>query len=135
MPSFAEQVRRGHENARQRVQLAVRRISITAVNDIILISPVDTGRFRGNWQASIGSVNFSVNDAADPTGQRSLSDADFVISGFDEGQVFFFSNSLPYARRLEFGHSLQAPSPPGIVRRAAQRARETLNTVFGELRP
>ena len=87
--TFQEDVRRGHENVRRRVIQAIRRISIEAANDVISISPVDTGRFRGNWQSSINTPNFAINDALDPSGQASLLEAEFVISGFNEGDVYF----------------------------------------------
>ena len=131
---FADEVRRGHENARERIMLAVQKITIDAVSEIIQRSPVDTGRFRGNWQTQIGSINYATNDGLDPSGQNAQREAEFVISGFEEGQVLYFSNSLPYARRLEYGYSLQAPSPPGIVRPAAMRSRQLSEQVFASLR-
>ena len=131
---FADEVRRGHRNARERVALAVQKITIQAVNEIIQSSPVDTGRFRGNWQSSIGSINYATNEGLDPSGENAKREAEFTISGFEMGTVFYFSNSLPYARRLEYGYSLQAPSPPGIVRAAALRSRQLQEQVFSSLR-
>lgn len=133
--TFARDVRRSHARVRRRTQLAIQKITIEAANIVILKSPVDTGRFRGNWNVTIGSIDYTTNDALDPSGDNFRRKAEFTISDFDVGQVLYISNNLPYARRLEFGYSDQAPSPPGIVRAAAAETRIIQRQVFSQLRP
>lgn len=81
---------------------------------VIMRSPVDTGRFRGNWQTSVG---FAATGAIERIGaQPSIEEMRGVISALKGGRVSFLSNNLPYGRRLEFdGWSDQAPA--GMVRR------------------
>jgi len=82
---------------------------------IIKETPVDTGRARGNWQAS-------VNDASG--GELSRTSEGAAIAQLSQeasaavGNTFFFTNNLPYIRRLEYGYSEQAPQ--GMVRRNLQ---------------
>lgn len=67
------------------------------------------GRFRGNWQASIGSPASGALDVIDKDGSATLAAHASVISVAKAGQVFYLVNNLPYAQRIEKGWSRQAP--------------------------
>jgi hypothetical protein len=82
---------------------------------IIKRSPVDTGRFRNNWQASVNSPAVGVTSATDKTGNAAVQESSALINNFQIGATFYLTNNLPYANRLEYGWSKQAPS--GMVRR------------------
>lgn len=92
----------------------VRKIALDVLTSVIEKSPVDTGRFRGNWQLQIGSVNSSTDSAEDKTGSSAVARASIKLAGAKSGQIIYISNSLPYARRLENGYSNQAPQ--GMVK-------------------
>lgn len=76
---------------------------------IIKRSPVDTGRFRNNWQFSIDAPA----TGKDPSGSNQ---AELVNAATKmvPGNTFYMTNNLPYAERLEYGWSNQAPQ--GMVR-------------------
>jgi len=74
---------------------------------IIRLSPVDTGRFKENWLTAIGQANTSIDL---PSGFGLTP----TVKLLRPGDTIFFTNSLPYAFRLEFGWSGQAPL--GMVR-------------------
>ena len=82
---------------------------------IIKETPVDTGRARGNWQASVNSASGSeLSRTSEGAAITQLSqEASAAI-----GNTFFFTNNVPYIRRLEYGYSDQAPQ--GMVRRNLQ---------------
>lgn len=81
---------------------------------VIMRSPVDTGRFRGNWQTSVGSA--ATGEIERIGAQPSIEEMRSVVSALKGGRVTFLSNNLPYGHRLEFdGWSDQAPA--GMVRR------------------
>lgn len=83
---------------------------------IIKETPVDTGRARGNWQSSVNSAAGSeISRTSQGAAIAELSqEANAAI-----GNVFFFTNNVPYIRRLEYGYwSKQAPE--GMVRRNLQ---------------
>lgn len=91
---------------------AVELISLEAFKRIVEKSPVDTGRFRGNWNASIGSADASTTETVDKSGGATNARAAGVISGYsgyDSLPAIYITNGLPYAVRLEDGHSKQAP--------------------------
>ena len=71
------------------------------------------GRFRGNWQLGVGTVPAGVVARIDPAGLETVTAAIAEIPADAAGRVFFYVNNLPYAQRLEHGHSTQAPA--GLV--------------------
>lgn len=90
---------------------AVVAICSEATRRIITKTPVDTGRARGNWFASINEVHGGTDE-----GRR---EGDAIIQGVilaqnAGGKVFNLTNNLPYINGLEHGRSGQAPA--GMVR-------------------
>ena len=88
----------------------VRVIAMAMLNEVVLRSPVDSGRFRGNNIVSIGAPVLSSIDKVDPTGSATLSAGISAMSGLEPFTVVYIQNNLPYAERLENGWSDQAPS-------------------------
>lgn len=83
---------------------------------VVLASPVDTGRFRGNWQITSDSPASGTLDQLDPSGSNSLQRIATHMNNVSkplEMEVWLVNN-LPYAEPLENGYSAQAPS--GMVR-------------------
>jgi|TARA_R110000823_G_scaffold7950_7_gene28663 hypothetical protein len=92
---------------------------------IIKESPVDTGRFRGNWQASVNTPKVTQLKRKDRTGTSTITAVNNVLEKFSMGQTFYLTNNLPYARRLEYGsHSKQAPN--GFLRINVMRVQSEL---------
>ena len=86
-----------------------KKITGEMLQQVVTRSPVDTGAYRSNHRVSIGNVDtsYDVND----TGNDSLSKGIRTIqAGGGLGKVVHISNSLPYAAKIEFGHSMQAPN-------------------------
>lgn len=103
----------------------VRKICLDLLTGIVLKTPVDTGRARGNWFTSIGSPTAKVTVSTDPSGSSTISSGLSAISKAT-GNVLWITNNLPYIYRLEFeGWSKQAPA--GMVR-------VTINDIARQLR-
>ncbi len=82
---------------------------------IVAKSPVDTGRFRANWLSAYGAADTDTSELIDKSGSQAIGRLDAKLNGLAVGQVFHFTNSLPYAERLEYdAWSQQAPA--GMVR-------------------
>lgn len=97
----------------------VRKMEIDLFGRVIQRSPVDTGRFRGNWQVSNGTPILNTIDRLDVDGMASTDAAIDAVMALPTGQVTYLSNALPYAYRLEYeGWSQQAPA--GMVRLTAR---------------
>jgi hypothetical protein len=109
------------------VSRVVRKIVFDIGTKIVMRSPVGDGtlwqsppppgyvggRFRGNWQYGYGQQPAGDLPDIDKSGATSTLR---IAAGLKEAPVagiHYLVNNLPYARRLEDGHSTQAPA--GIV--------------------
>lgn len=101
--------------AGEHAQTVVRQTAVSLAASMIQKSPVDTGRFKGNWQIGLNGINHDTGAAPDATGGAALARIQLGLSGFQPGQHIFITNSLPYSRKLEYdAWSKQAPA--GMVR-------------------
>ena len=115
MSKFTLDIAKFVKKAKINQEVAARKITFELFSRVIMKSPVDTGRFRGNWFTQIGSVSSSVNHKLlDKSGGAALNQAGAVSAKIKAGDVVYMANNLPYAGRLEYGYSQQAPA--GMVR-------------------
>lgn len=84
------------------------------VNGLVAGKDYVGGRFRGNWQFSIGAPAEGALDQIDPAGGVTLAKLRLQVEQLTIGQTAYIVNNLPYAVPLEYGHSKQAPG--GMVR-------------------
>lgn len=106
------------KKAGDKAEMVVRKTALELQSSMIEMSPVDTGRFKGNWQCGVGSVNTATDAPEDTSGAAAIGRTQTVLEGWKAGQTIALTNSLPYARRLEHGWSKQAPA--GFVRLTVQ---------------
>lgn len=112
--SFELDIARFVEKAKGNVDLVVRKVALDLFKRVIMKSPVDTGRFRGNWQVAIGSIPAGTLQIDDKAGTATIAKVTAATMRLQAGQVITLVNNLVYARALEYGHSKQAPN--GMVR-------------------
>lgn len=112
--SFALDVSKFVEKAKKNPEKVMRQVSIKLFSAIIKASPVDTGRFRMNWMASGGIPASGITDATDKSGNIAIGNATSFVLKAADWKDFTLTNNLPYAQRLEYGRSQQAPQ--GFVR-------------------
>jgi hypothetical protein len=98
-----------------KADLVVRKTALELHSSMVRMSPVDTGRFRSNWQSGFGSANI---DTGSPENSDAIGRASAALESWKPGQTIWLTNSLPYSRALEYGHSKQAPG--GMVRLTIQ---------------
>ncbi len=114
MASLAEQLKAIAERNKVKLSLVVRKTVLDMAGQMVLMSPVDTGRFRSNWQYGAGSINTDTGASIDASGAGSIGRITVGVAAWKPGETMIVSNSLPYAQRLEVGWSKQAPA--GVVR-------------------
>ena len=142
MAGFANQMKAWERKTERKMDLAVRKIALEMFRRIILKSPVDTGRFRGNWHLAIGSVPEGTLELDDKTGTATIAKGAATVMGINAGDTIYFANNLPYARRLEEGgymagpkvvngHSSQAPN--GMVALTIQEFQSIVSAIGIEL--
>jgi len=112
--SFASDLRRFANLTSQKMETVVKASLVRICTSVVVKSPVDTGRFRSNWLAAYGTADTTVSMSVDPSGQSSINRLKLSVQGLTFREYFYFTNSLPYAKGLEYGNSMQAPS--GMVR-------------------
>lgn len=125
MTPFEQSIQNFIKKAKKNPELVVRQVTIKLYSQIIMASPVDTGRFRMNWQVSNNTPATSVLIANDPSGSRAIGRMTSYVMTSPEWENFCFTNNLPYAERLEYGYSQQAPQ--GMVRVTVARFQRLLN--------
>ena len=92
-----------------------RAIATDALEQLIQYTPVDTGRAKGNWIASIGepSSNYDA-DQMDPSGEMTRSTGTAIIKQPNWRyknlwtKDFYITNNTPYIGYLEDGRSKNA---------------------------
>lgn len=94
-------------------------------HDLVVGSPVDTGRFRGNWQVTFDRIPLHSLNRYDKDGNETIAEGNAEIAKLLQRgaavTTVYFSNMLIYANSLEYGHSKQAPN--GVVGIVALRLR------------
>lgn len=68
------------------------------------------GTFRGSHVVSIGAPDETVKEVIDKTGGATIAAGNAIINGSAPFPRIFIQTNLPYAQKLEDGHSTQAPS-------------------------
>lgn len=117
--------------AKLNTDTVIRKVGADALRSVVEKSPVDTGRFRANWTVSYSPTDQTIL-GMDPTGiatiNRGLALIQLMQPDRDE---LWISNSLPYARRLEYGYSGQAPQ--GMVRLTVREFRQFIDRAIRSL--
>jgi hypothetical protein len=119
-------VNRSHSN----VDTVTRKIVFDIMRSVVRKSPVDTGRFKGNWQYGNGEMPTRVTAIHDVDGRGTEVHMMGQVPQEASGKLHYIVNNLPYSIALENGHSPQCPPNgmvgltiseyQGIVRRAAR---------------
>lgn len=104
--------------AGDKAEMVVRRTALELQTSMVTMSPVDTGRFRGNWQCGVGTLNADTSAPEDKSGSGAIGRTATALPAWRPGQTIWLTNSLPYAARIEHGWSKQAPS--GMVKLTVQ---------------
>jgi hypothetical protein len=133
---------------RDRVDEAFRHVALRVTENIIVGGPYspgtpkDTGFARNSWTVGINTMgedrqpSTREGDAKkQPVDVGSLDVAQLAILGAraSEGDVIYLTSNCVYMRRLEYGHSKQAPQ--GMVRLTMQNAQRIVEDVEGEMAP
>lgn len=107
----------------ENLEKTVRATALAVMTNIVVNTPVGNpdlwkspppkgyagGRARNNWNADINTVDASITDQVNPnaTGTEKITAA---LVSYKLSDTINISNNLPYIRRLNEGHSKQAPA-------------------------
>lgn len=76
----------------------INRFCIDCYNNLVVLSPVDTGRYRNSHHFSVNAPSYAISGAIS------------VRIPIGEYPIIYLQNNLPYAVRIENGWSKQAPT-------------------------
>lgn len=117
---FVAQINAFVDKANGNVELVARKIALDVFKRVVRKTPVDTGRAKGNWQATYGSPASGEVGYVDRTKRGNISAprerdlASTALAWNPAESSIFLTNNLPYIGRLENGSSDQ--SPAGMVK-------------------
>jgi hypothetical protein len=90
--SFNKQIDEFIKQTTEQVDLTLQDIVIEIGRNVISLSPVKTGRFKGNWQMSVNTpVNFSLN-TYDSSGESTLAGIVNDSKTFTAGEVAYIDS-------------------------------------------
>ena len=116
----------------ERADLIRKKIMLDIMSRVIMRTPVDTGRARGNWHITrnrqpteqLNGVDKGVvNDRGQGASKR-VSVAERVINNSNINETVYLTNNLPYIQRLEEGYS-ENQAPAGMVGITIRQYRDT----------
>lgn len=103
MGTFSLDINKFIKKVEGRTDVVISKLVLELFNSVVMKSPVDTGAFRNNWYIT-GDPN-SIRQVQKNLEQVSPGSIAKMASG---GAVYIINN-MPYAMKLEFGSSKQAP--------------------------
>ena len=143
---FTLQLRAIAERTKDKANLVCRKLLFDVSTSLVMKSPVGDatywvnkpppgyvgGRFRANWQFATGRIDQTTTETTDKSGSATEARLHAEVPENAAG-VFFITNSLPYAKRIEDGWS-RRQAPAGVVGLTWVEWRDYLNRIIVELR-
>ena len=105
------------------IGLITRKIALDVLSRVVLATPIDTGRARGNWQVEVGgSGQVAELPNTDKGGGATIAAGSTEIDKLktDPYNTVNIANALPYVEALNAGSSTQAPA--GFIEAAVDAA-------------
>ena len=144
MSKFTLDIQAFVAKAKKNPETVMRSVSLKLFSAIIKASPVDTGRFRGNWQTTGVTPATGLIAGVDPTGNKAVNSAATFITNAPGWDTFTLTNNLPYAATIEFGGypgtgpntvgGFSKQAPQGVVRVNITRFNTLLNEEAAKVR-
>ncbi|HML75425.1 MAG TPA: hypothetical protein PKB02_13130 [Anaerohalosphaeraceae bacterium] len=103
---------------------------LQALRSIVSMTPVDTGRARGNWLVTIGGPAVASIDALDKIGQDTINKGLAQIANLPPYQVVWISNNVDYIEFLEYG--TESRPPIGMVATTVNNLRTMMRASLKE---
>jgi len=88
----------------------LRMLSLEILRRLVLKTPVDTGRARGNWQVDEGQPPEGELATTDLNGSATIDRGSAQLQNLPNFPHVWIVNNVPYIERLEHGWSGQAPA-------------------------
>lgn len=144
MGAFSVDVKAFCEKAKKNPETVMRAVSLKLFSAIIKASPVDTGRFRMNWQATYSTPAKGVITGKDPSGATAINVMAEVVLKNPFWFDFLLTNNLHYANVIEYGGypgdgpntagGFSTQAPQGVVRVNVARFQKLIDEEAAKVR-
>lgn len=128
MADFTAQIHSFIDRANRNIDTLIKKTVFELGEKVVMRSPVgdDTywqhpappgyvgGRFRANWQYGNSTAPSGSLDNIDPSGAETISRLRSQVNASTAQSVHYIVNNLPYAEKIENGHSWHQ-APAGVV--------------------
>lgn len=98
------------------IEASIGEMALSVFSSVVIATPVDTGRLRGNWQPSFGTPATNALIQTDKGGQRTISQGTRVFALYPFGEQIFITNNVAYAQAVNEGGGNRPPA--GFVQKA-----------------
>lgn len=115
MGTLADDLKKFAEKSVAKTEQVVQGSLLTVGGRMIKDSPVLYGFFRNSWQSSWGAIDGTTRPE-NKSGAESTGDLTQTLTIVDLGAEMFFTNSMPYAARIEYDGWSSQNAPDGVVR-------------------
>ena len=119
--SFSAQISQYSKGTRDKIDRIRRGVTLKLLGAVVMDTPVDTGRLRGNWRVSEGTPVLDAADRVDPSGAVVMNEINAAVQASTGDTAVYLTNNLPYAKRIEYDGWSHAKAPEGMVRRNLAR--------------
>jgi hypothetical protein len=140
--AFSKAMKKAKDQPARDSLIVHKKVILEALTRIVKRTPVDTGRARANWQATLNTPsNQSTPHAGKPSkpkrtkapalsvaGSEAVARGLAVLDGLKPYSVFWISNNVQYVKYLESGGRMSKQAPRGMVAVTV----EELKAMFGE---
>lgn len=119
--SFSAQISQYSKGTRDKIDSIRRGVTLKLLGAVVMDTPVDTGRLRGNWRVSEGTPVLDATDRVDPSGAVVMNEINAAVQASTGDTAVYLTNNLPYAKRIEYDGWSHTKAPEGMVRRNVAR--------------
>ena len=128
-----EELRKDPNNLTPKKRQLKKRARVNDSMDVYSPPGYTGGRFRGNWQVTFDIPAEGETGRIDKSGNMTKAVGKYMLEQFKIGtSAIYFTSNVPYAYKLEMGHSKQAPS--GIVAITAEDFDKLFRESAGEVK-
>lgn len=111
--SFAGDIKKACDELDKQMSMVVRKVAFDALGGLVKLTPVDTGRARGNWRVVVGGSVPTGEIDRDRRGGSADPGETAKLKKWKPGKLIYLFNNVSYITALNQGSSKQNRS--GIV--------------------
>lgn len=141
LSQFSKHILNKQKEIQQKLSKTASAVATSLVEELTIITPVDTSKAISNWQVTLDTPSASEIDAHYPgedgstksqSANQARSLASAVLKKKRPKQTIYISNTAEYIRDLEEGSSKQAPAH--FIKSAVEQAKLDIPLIYRGLR-